>query len=377
MLSLYDLINKAELYDNIVIFGYYEVGIEVFVKMKTCFPKKNICFCDNNDDKINEKVLSVNHVTKKYARALYIITSLYFFNTMKRQLVEQNIVPDNIVWYVPKEYIASYELEMMIRRITPHTQLQFEVDLARHCNLNCKYCDHFSPLAEESFTDSLEYERSIKRLSQLFNGNAKRIYLLGGEPLLNREINQFIECTRKEFKKAEIGIVTNGLLLEKMTSDFWKCCKENDICIIMSKYPLKIEYEKKEALCTDNGVRFMYMNYGKVICDSHHYPIDIEGKQDSKWSFLHCSVANECITLKNGRLYTCSIAPNIDNFSKYYKLDIEESAEDSIDIFSVKCAQEIYDFLSRPIPLCRHCKVYARSEGNEWGISQKKIEEWI
>ena len=39
--------------------------------------------------------------------------------------------------------------------------ISFEYHLNDHCNLNCKGCDHFSPLAEEKFTNYEQFEKDM------------------------------------------------------------------------------------------------------------------------------------------------------------------------------------------------------------------------
>ena len=67
--------------------------------------------------------------------------------------------------------------------------ISFEYHLADHCNLNCKGCDHFSPIAETKLTEFTQFKKDINRMSELFEKKAKSIHILGGEPLLNPEIN--------------------------------------------------------------------------------------------------------------------------------------------------------------------------------------------
>ena len=59
------------------------------------------------------------------------------------------------------------------------------------------------------------FERDIKRLSELSNGEVNIIHLMGGEPLLNPNCERFFELTRKYFDKTEIKLITNGILLLK------------------------------------------------------------------------------------------------------------------------------------------------------------------
>jgi hypothetical protein len=59
-----------------------------------------------------------------------------------------------------------------------------------HCNLNCKGCTAFSPVAEEKFMDVNMFERDCERLAELTGGKIELIDLLGGEPLLHPKINE-------------------------------------------------------------------------------------------------------------------------------------------------------------------------------------------
>lgn len=38
-------------------------------------------------------------------------------------------------------------------------KIRFIVDIVDHCNLNCKCCGHFSPLAQKSFLDKETFEK--------------------------------------------------------------------------------------------------------------------------------------------------------------------------------------------------------------------------
>jgi hypothetical protein len=57
-------------------------------------------------------------------------------------------------------------------------------------------------------------------------------------------------------------------------------------------------------------------------------------------------------------------------------MDLPISDRDSIDIYKAQSAQEIFEFLSKPIPFCKFCYVEKRSFGHKWERSQKDIREW-
>ena len=51
--------------------------------------------------------------------------------------------------------------------IVEKEKIRFIVDIVDHCNLNCKCCGHFSPLAPKGFLDINTFERDLKRLHEL------------------------------------------------------------------------------------------------------------------------------------------------------------------------------------------------------------------
>ena len=118
-----------------------------------------------------------------------------------------------------REY-ERYETGNEYREIPIRKKLKFEMHVTEHCNLNCKYCNHFSPLAPEEYLSLEEYERDLARLAFLFDGEMQQIKLLGGEPLLHPHIKDFLTLTRQYFPNGIIKILTNGTLLLNMKDDF-------------------------------------------------------------------------------------------------------------------------------------------------------------
>lgn len=271
----------------------------------------------------------------------------------------------------------SDRLEEIDDRHTPRTEISFEVALAEHCNLRCAGCDHFSPIAEPEFADIKEFERDLSRLSELFNGQAQEIHLLGGEPLLNPDIVLFLQAARKSFSQSVIDITTNGLLLKQMSEEFWTACRENKIVIRPTKYPVSLDYDALEKLAAEHNVEYHYFsNTANVIKTLNKYPLDINGMQDARRSFRLCYRANKCIYLQHGRLYTCTVAPTIRHLNKRFGLKLMESPENSIDIYSAKSAQEIVEFLARPIPFCKYCMPEKVQNGLVWRQSEGDLSEW-
>lgn len=218
----------------------------------------------------------------------------------------------------------SDRLERCMIHCMPRAELSFEIALAEHCDLNCAGCDHFSPLAEPKFADIEETARDLARLSELFHGHAKEIQLLGGEPLLHPNLTVFFKMARECFPEAIITLTTNGLRLLSQPEEFWLSCRDNGIVICPTKYPVPLDFEEMERRAAEFGVQYRYFgNTGAVEKSTNYYRMDVEGRQDGSRNFLLCHRANTCVYLQHGRLYTCTVAPTVYHFNKYFGTEMK------------------------------------------------------
>ena len=89
-------------------------------------------------------------------------------------------------------------------------QIRFIVDIVDHCNLNCKGCGHFSPLASKSFLDLETFENDLRRLNELLNGEIYCFELMGGEALLHPQLEKFIEIESDRKTRNSVFMLTVG-----------------------------------------------------------------------------------------------------------------------------------------------------------------------
>jgi MoaA/NifB/PqqE/SkfB family radical SAM enzyme len=251
-----------------------------------------------------------------------------------------------------------------------------EVHVVEHCNLNCKWCSHFSSLAGEEYLDPVEFEKDCKRLSQL----TKKLFafkLLGGEPLLHPKIIDFFEITRKYFADTPIQITTNGILLLKMSESFWESCHKNNIKISISQYPIKLNKAAIKETAKKHKVKIEFSGTTEQyrMCK---LPLDPSGKQNMKDSYKNCVTSwGCCVTMRDGKIYTCCTAAHIKFFNSYFNQNLAITEKDYIDIYKIERKQEIIDFLSKPFPFCRYCRAREIELGVEWAVSKKEISEWV
>lgn len=263
-----------------------------------------------------------------------------------------------------------------MEKLMPLPTLQFEVHLTEHCNLNCRGCNNFSCIAEPSFLDVEQYKKDLQRLSDLCEGEAKRINLMGGEPLLHPDVAEIARLTREKFPRAIINVFTNGLLLLNQPEQFWSILKENNVGILVTPYPISFDYTKAEEIANRKGVAYQYCIPVEEVKGLCRFVLDLKGQQNEKESFMKCVRANCCIFLKNGKLYTCTLVPNIEHFNRYFDENLPVTRRDYIDIYETDNLQEILDFLARPIPFCRFCDIDADTKLYPWGQTKKEKSEW-
>lgn len=259
-------------------------------------------------------------------------------------------------------------------RLIPQPFLsQFEVHIVDHCNLRCRSCSNFSSIAEECFADISVFERDMERMAHLTAGEVGTIFLLGGEPLLHPQLLEFCLLARKYFSSAKIEVVTNGVLLGKMDEKFWRQCKLHNITVAYSPYPgLGRELPKKaEELGAVSRMP------GRQVEFFWRLPLDLKGEQNAAASFLGCHQANHCVSLRQGRLYTCAVIPNIHSFNNRFDANLRVSGRDFIDIHSAASLEEILSFLAKPTPFCRYCAVRERSYDLPWSQGDRQISEWL
>ena len=279
-----------------------------------------------------------------------------------------------------KDVLSSEEYYTFLGKQLKKT-LNFEINVAEHCNLNCQSCNHFSPLAKEIFLRTDRLEKDLQRISSLYGDDIGNVMLLGGEPLLHPEINEVLCISRKFLPHASISLVTNGLLLAKMDEDFWRLMKELDISLNVTVYPIKFDYEKYERKARECGIKnnFDHSSLGgrsEIVKTTYLMPIRDVPAFNPYEMYARCEHANFCVALKEGRIYSCSFASNIHHYNEYFHKNIPESEEVSINIYE-NGRKEIDEYLKSPNKMCSHCDICGYKYDIPWRVSEKRAEEWI
>jgi hypothetical protein len=232
-----------------------------------------------------------------------------------------------------------------VRPVMPYV----EYHLVEHCNLSCKGCGHFSPLAAPAFADPHSFRRDMTQLSKLFV-NVDMIRLLGGEPLLHPTPEAFVEIAREIFPATSLWIVTNGTRLKAMPARFWDACRKANVKLQLSLYPpMEKSLGAMQELCSSNAVPLDILRVSTFFLGAN-----IRGDSDPQAAMKYCRSMFYCPFLKDSRLYVCPIPANVHYFNKKFGTSVAEAA--GIDIFDRAIdGRKILELLDTPVETCRFC----------------------
>ncbi len=253
----------------------------------------------------------------------------------------------------------------------------FVLSILDHCNLRCRGCDHFSAIAPPRFVSLEDIRRDLARMSELFGDDVARIGVMGGEPLLHPQVGQVLVEARRRFPLTVIQLATNGILLLRQADAFWDACRRERIVIVMTKYPIELDCDAIIERAREHDVAIEYRDETESQEKKlYRVPLDTSGGQDAAESFSKCFHANNCALLMEGKMFTCTVAPNIGIFNRRFGAHLQLRNDDCLDIHQAVTREEVLHFLCTPKPFCRYCNVGGRSFGHLWERSKGDMGEW-
>ena len=259
--------------------------------------------------------------------------------------------------------------------------LKLDIHATEHCNLNCRGCTHFSPVAEREFCDLEQLDTNLKTLSR-FQSSFGQLQILGGEPLLHPDIVKMTAIMRKYFPKQRITIITNGVLLaqpDKLPADFWQAIRENNIVIKLSQYPINVDYAAVEELCRQQNVSYEIFadrsenarGWNKFLLDENGG--GIKALKYKVFKLLGCRLKN-CFQLSGNRIYPCSEVAYVHHLNKAFGTNFIHRKGDYIEVDKIRNSFQIRKLMLFTTPFCSYCCGYVK---DKWGISKREKSEWI
>jgi len=183
------------------------------------------------------------------------------------------------------------------------------------CNLRCANCGASSPYTNDANLPDLEsFVQSLSFLSRTLR--CDELAIAGGETLLNKDLCSFMRAARQSGIFNKIKVVTNGLLLPKMSEEFWELA---DI-VQISLYPVARDILSEAKLETLKATAFRSNAKLAVVPFTHFYKWMRESRMEDEHvvqhTFSSCDEAHEwsCHTLYRNHLYRCSVVHTMDRY---------------------------------------------------------------
>ena len=257
-----------------------------------------------------------------------------------------------------------------------------DVHVVDHCNLRCRGCVHFAPIAKPRFLELDAYERDLAAFHAIphIEDYIRELSLVGGEPLLHPDLPSVMRISRAYLPQTLIALSTNGVLLRRMDEAFWRAMRECDIHLYLSPYPLKIDYPALAKLAESRGVTANIVaditgkGRGKEVF--YRLAIDPTGSQDPVAAHNCCPFGGCNMQLARGRLWPCQVSAWHAPLNERFGLDMHDSPQDSLALEDISSTDQIDELRRTPHPMCRYCD-NGRLAVAEWGISRREAEEWV
>ena len=247
------------------------------------------------------------------------------------------------------------------------------------CNLNCRSCLTRSPICKPDYYDYDQLVKDIARIKEL-GLEVHRLNFSGGEPFLHPRALDLFRLARGAFGNVPTTVYTNGSLCHKLTDSEIQELADIGVEIAITEYPvpndsyhdnLKRFYERADKLGLSTQIIL-------DVADKEFYrhPYNLSG-DEPKHSFFMCHRYRNCymVCAYNGQFTKCYSAKTVREFNEAFGTSIPVSDRDFIDIHTDITADDVYGFCMKRTPLCSYCA--PPKDTIPWGISERKIEEWI
>jgi len=262
-----------------------------------------------------------------------------------------------------------------------------EMMVTQVCNLSCRGCSTYSDLPYSGYTEWSKGKQQL--IPWLDIVNFRDFGLMGGEPLINPEIKQWVQGLRNLMPNTQIRLPTNGLLLlkhkdvvdllhdvgnsilkitvhanDKKVSDAIKWIENRFSWEPVTEYGIK-------RWKTTNNMRFQ-INYpktfNKTFKNDYASAMPYNSDPDDAFDFCHQKL---CPLLHNGRIYKCSTSglmnlvlekfkyPNFENWKPY----LDNTKNGSIGLDSkIQEIQQFIENVGSSHSICRQCPTKSSAE---------------
>lgn len=251
-----------------------------------------------------------------------------------------------------------------------------ETMITQVCNLSCLGCTNYSDLHHKGYITWEEGQQHLQ--TWLTRININDFGIMGGEPLLNPQVEQWINGIRELLPQAQIRFTTNGILLEKKFHVVEQLSQIGNAVLKITVHEQSTDIEQLiekifnsyawepvteygiARYKTSNQFRFQInrpTRFLKTYKNDYH---NMAPHDNLPYESFKICCQQTCPLLYRGKLYKCSTAgllkdtlnmlgnPNIEQWQPYIDAGIGPDC-DNLQL------QEFIDNFGQSNSLCRMC----------------------
>jgi organic radical activating enzyme len=364
---------------NIVLWGAGKVG-EVAAHCLHKLGVRFAAFCDIAENRwgteyCGHKVISPAELKERHADSMVLITNAFPASTYSALeelgfkevydcasfLVEVDFedyayaLSPEFAFRITEDYLRNI---LLFRRRGPFIE-RLAVIINQNCTLRCRHCDGYIPYVEHPKNYKLSV---IKECFEKINesvGGIGAIDVLGGEPLLHREIYGILEYFLRLDSINRVVLISNGTIVPE--TKLLKLMENEKFRLRLSDYgKLSSKLEELRHILTSRGIRFEITNYQQWdSLPELRWTNEIARQLDMK--FTDCTTS--ALYIQNGKLFYCTVAAGLTHVGKQVLPPSDNNYLDLYDEHEAmipNAAERILAFCNRlrarkHIDACRYC----------------------
>lgn len=266
-------------------------------------------------------ILTTRNVYKKEKQIFY---NESFFVKYYENVIYQTMFISKLLGS-PIKYEKIFPLYLYLRLFFTRkvTVPNIDVHTTTYCSLKCKDCSHKIPYYTKEQQHVMTFEEFKTYLDAILK-NVDKIYnllLLGGEPLLNKELPRIIEYADSKEQIVNVRILSNGTIIpsDELITTLTKTKKTvfNMSNYSVNKEILTIKMSQIIDILKENNIKYFHANDEDFYWTTQpELQIDKAGKlskEEIQSNFLKCDFRRCHLMAGDGYFYPCALSKFIRN----------------------------------------------------------------
>lgn len=359
------ILSFPKIKEKCYIFGAGMLGKELMITLLAY--NYLVVFIDNNIEKQGTQVegidvISLDGYLQKRDAPIIIAASIVNTPLIMKQL-EMHMLKHEKDFWVYKEF-TNYIFPIISTYYYNKSYVSLaQISLTERCTLKCKKCAHACYAVDNITSKDPTLEQVCKSADSFFTkiDYIKEFVLIGGEPLLYRQLAQAITYIGEKYRN-QIGIysiTTNGTLIPNEA--VLEACKKNNVLIRISNYTRQIPHLKEKHIRLKKVLEKRGVSYalGKEESEWTDYGfdyVDREGGEELIGVFDACKTP--CREVRENKFYYCVMARSVSDNLNYHIGEKDYLDLDELDLDKDKKVLLEFTLGYSPkgyLDMCRHC----------------------